>query len=107
MPTIAPPRTAPPLRKTNPTVHEDNGLGNGLGWDSQVILFNDDVHTFEYVVAMLCSVFGHSVQLAEKIMLEAHTKGRAIAEVEERKKAEEHAASLRSGGLRATVENIG
>jgi ATP-dependent Clp protease adapter protein ClpS len=47
------------------------------------------------------------MQLAEKIMLEAHTKGRAIAEVEERKKAEEHAASLRSGGLQATVENIG
>lgn len=100
------PAVAPPRRKTPPVVRPDDGLGNGLGWDSQVVLYNDDVHTFDYVIAALCAVFGHGTQLAGRIAMEAHTKGRAIAEVEEREKAEAHAAILKAGGLRATVESI-
>lgn len=100
------PAVAPPRRKTTPVVRPDDGLGNGLGWDSQVVLYNDDVHTFDYVIAALCAVFGHGARLAGRIAMEAHTKGRAIAEVEEREKAEAHAAILKAGGLRATVESI-
>ncbi len=87
-------------------VRPDDGLGNGLGWDSQVVLFNDDVNTFEHVIACLVSIFGHNVQLAADIALEAHTKGRAIAEVEPREQAEQHAAALRRQGLGASVESI-
>ena len=101
------PAVAPPRKETTPAVRSDDGLGNGLGWDSQVVLYNDDVHTFDYVIAALCAVFGHGAQLAGQIAREAHTKGRAIAEVEEREKAEAHAAILKAGGLRATVESIG
>ena len=101
------PAVAPPRKETTPAVRSDDGLGNGLGWDSQVVLYNDDVHTFDYVIAALCAVFGHGAQLAGQIAMEAHTKGRAIAEVEEREKAVAHAAILKAGGLRATVESIG
>ena len=87
-------------------VRPDDGLGNGLGRDSQVVLFNDDVNTFEHVIACLVSIFGHNVQLAADIALEAHTKGRAIAEVEPREQAEQHAAALRRQGLGASVESI-
>ena len=109
MPTVAPPRRrkAPSPRTEEPVVVPDDGLGNGLGWDSQVVLFNDDVNTFEHVIRCLVSVFGHGEQLAAKIAVEAHVRGRAIAEVEERAKAEVHAAALRAGGLRATVESVG
>lgn len=101
------PSVAPPSRKTTPVARPDDGLGNGPGWDSQVVLFNDDVHTFDYVIAALCAVFGHGEQLAGKIAMEAHAKGRAIAEVEEREKAEAHAAALKAAGLGAAVESIG
>ena len=101
------PAVAPPRKETTPAVRSDDGLGNGLGWDSQVVLYNDDVHTFDYVIAALCAVFGHGAQLAGQIAMDAHTKGRAIAEVEEREKAEAHAAILKAGGLRATVESFG
>lgn len=87
-------------------VRPDDGLGNGLGWDSQVILFNDDVNTFEHVIACLMSIFGHNLQLAADIALEAHEKGRAIAEVEPREQAEQHAAALKRQGLGASVESI-
>ncbi len=109
MPTVAPPRRrkTPSPKTEEPVVVPDDGLGNGLGWDSQVVLFNDDVNTFEHVIRCLVSVFGHGEQLATKIAVEAHVRGRAIAEVEERAKAEVHAAALRAGGLRATVESVG
>ena len=109
MPTVAPPRRrkAPSPRTEEPVVVPDDGLGDGLGWDSQVVLFNDDVHTFDYVIATLCAVFGHGEQLAEKIAVEAHVRGRAIAEVEPREPAERHAAELRRRGLGATVESVG
>ena len=35
------PAVAPPRKETTPAVRSDDGLGNGLGWDSQVVLYND------------------------------------------------------------------
>ena len=108
MPTIAPPRKRkePSPKTEEPVVDPDDGLGNGLGWDSQIVLFNDDVNTFEHVIRCLVSVFGHGEQLAAKIAVEAHVRGRAIAEVEPREPAERHAAELRRRGLRAAVESV-
>ena len=102
MPTIAPPK-----KKKLPKISPDDGSGSILGWDSQVVLFNDDVNTFEHVIRCLVSVFGHGERLATKIAVEAHVRGRAIAEVEPREQAEKHAAALRAGGLGATVESVG
>lgn len=109
MPTVAPPRRKqkPSVRTEEPVVVPDDGLGDGLGWDSQVVLFNDDVNTFEHVIRCLVSVFGHGERLAAKIAVEAHVRGRAIAEVEPREPAEKHAAELRRRGLGATVESVG
>ena len=84
MPTLVP----TPTKKKSPKIRPDDGSGSILGWDSQVVLFNDDVNTFEHVIDCLMAIFGHGRQLAEKITLEAHTRGRAIAEVEPREKAE-------------------
>jgi ATP-dependent Clp protease adaptor protein ClpS len=72
----------------------------------QVILFNDD-HTYAgFVVLCLMRVFGHNEQVAQKVMLEAHNRGRAIAEVEEKEKAQLHKDQLQSFGLTAAIEKI-
>ena len=101
------PTVAPPQKKKAPKNRPDDGSGSICGWDSQVILFNDNVNTFEHVIDCLMVVFGHGRQLAEKITLEAHMRGKAIAEVEPREQAEKHAAALGRQGLVATVESIG
>jgi len=72
----------------------------------QVVLFNDDVNSMEHVVGCLVKVFNHSVQLATKIMLEAHEKGRAIAEVEAESQAVLHKQQLESFGLAAAVVKL-
>jgi ATP-dependent Clp protease adaptor protein ClpS len=72
----------------------------------QVVLHNDDVNSMEYVLMCLMRVFGHPTELAAKIMLEAHRKGQAIAEVEGETEARKHHGQLCSFGLIATVERI-
>lgn len=72
----------------------------------QVVLFNDDHNTVDFVVESLMQVFGHPVGLAAKIMMEAHEKGRAIAEVESETPARLHKEQLQSLGLTAEVERV-
>jgi ATP-dependent Clp protease adaptor protein ClpS len=72
----------------------------------QVILHNDDKNTVPHVIHSLQAVFAYELGLAAKIMLEAHERGKAIAEVEAETPALEHRDQLRSYGLSATVEPL-
>jgi len=80
--------------------------GGGVGGGNQVVLFNDDINPFDYVVHCLMNVFQHPEGVALKITEEAHHKGRAIAEVEEADKAREHVQQLFGMGLMASVESF-
>ena len=103
-------RKEPPVRlagSDDETRHADDGQTAVLHQDLvQVILHNDDQNTMDHVVRSLVRVFGHSRPLAEKIMIEAHEQGRAIAEVEDENSAQQHRDQLRSCGLVATVEKL-
>ena len=43
-----------------------------------VILLNDDDHTFEYVITMLQVLFGHPRERGLQMAVEVHTTGRVI-----------------------------
>ena len=45
----------------------------------KVILYNDDIHTFDEVILQLMKALGCGTQKAEDIALEAHSRGKAIA----------------------------
>src|SRR5437870_12276190 len=47
----------------------------------RVILHNDNKTAMDFVVAVLISVFSHSMAEAYNKMMEVHTKGRAVAGV--------------------------
>jgi ATP-dependent Clp protease adaptor protein ClpS len=53
-----------------------------------VIIVNDEEHTFEYVIELLTKVFRHSVKLAETLTWKIHTTGRAIVFTTHRELAE-------------------
>jgi len=80
--------------------------GTFIGDPYQVILYNDDHNTCEHVVKCLMEIFGHSAEMAKKIMTEAHQKGRTIAQVETQSRAVHHVALLQAAGLKAEVESI-
>ncbi len=53
-----------------------------------VILVNDEVHTFEYVIDLLCKVFAHSLSTSETLTWRIHNTGRAIVYTTHKEKAE-------------------
>lgn len=88
------------------TDHKSVDDGLGLGGMCQVVLYNDNQNTCEHVVSCLESIFKHSHELAQKLMMEAHQRGRTIAQVESKERAEKHAGQLAAAGLKAEVEEI-
>ncbi|HHM12994.1 MAG TPA: ATP-dependent Clp protease adaptor ClpS [Planctomycetaceae bacterium] len=53
-----------------------------------VILWNDDDHSFEYVIRMMRKLFGYPLERGLQIAEEVHTKGRAICLTTTREHAE-------------------
>ena len=43
-----------------------------------VILWNDDVHTYEYVIIMLYTIFGYPAEKGFQLAREVDTRGKAI-----------------------------
>ena len=53
-----------------------------------VVLLNDDDHSFEYVIVMLKTLFGHPPERGYKMAMEVHTTGRVIVATTNLEKAE-------------------
>jgi ATP-dependent Clp protease adaptor protein ClpS len=45
-----------------------------------VVLLDDDDHTYEYVIEMLCKLFGHTVETSFRMAREVDETGRVIVE---------------------------
>jgi ATP-dependent Clp protease adaptor protein ClpS len=71
----------------------------------KVILHNDDYTPMEHVVAVLRKVIPRmSLPRAVSIMLEAHTKGKAVVTKCHRELAELYREGLQNEGLISTIE---
>jgi ATP-dependent Clp protease adaptor protein ClpS len=53
-----------------------------------VILLNDEEHTFDYVIELLMTLFGHSLATARELTWTIHTTGRAVVYTTHKEKAE-------------------
>jgi len=53
-----------------------------------VVLLNDEEHTFDYVIELLTKLFAHPVATAKDLTWRIHTTGRAIVYTTHREKAE-------------------
>lgn len=52
--------------------------GTDVDFPCKVILFNDDWHTFDEVIAQLMKATGCSYEKAEALTWEVHTRGKAV-----------------------------
>jgi ATP-dependent Clp protease adaptor protein ClpS len=68
-----------PLRERHVTTETDTAQASKprLLPPYNVILENDDYHSFEFVVAVLCKALGYSLEKASLYTLEAHNSGQA------------------------------
>lgn len=69
-----------------------------------VIVWNDPINLMSYVTFVLQKVFGYSKDKAHALMMDVHTKGRAVVASDPREKAEMHVFRLHEHGLWATMQ---
>jgi ATP-dependent Clp protease adaptor protein ClpS len=69
-----------------------------------VIVWNDPINLMSYVAFVFQKLFGYSIELATKLMLQVHNEGRSIVASVEREKAEYYVGRLHGYGLQATME---
>jgi ATP-dependent Clp protease adapter protein ClpS len=69
--------TVVPYEDEDVVVDDDIGIRIDAPW--KVVLYNDDIHTFDEVILQLQKAIGCSAQRAEKIAFEAHHRGKAVA----------------------------
>ena len=70
----------------------------------QVVVLDDPVNLMEYVSRVLMRIFGYPREKAETLMMDVHTKGKAIVWSGGREKAEMYVSQLHSAQLHATLE---
>ena len=81
-------------------------VDNSLDSLYQLVLYNDDVNTFEHVVACLVTVLRQPKQLAEHLAKQAHENGREVIEVGSRDDMIVYKQKLQTLRLTVEVEKI-
>ena len=94
--------TTRPGTVERPTAKEDTLVSPDRLWN--VIVWNDPINLMSYVTFVFQKLFGYSVELATKLMLQVHNDGRSIVATVEREKAEYYVTRLHQYGLQATLE---
>lgn len=69
----------------------------------EIILFNDDVHTFDYVIDSLISVCEHTLQQAEQCTYLVHFKGKCAVKTGEFNELKTRCSKLLELGLSAEI----
>ncbi len=69
----------------------------------EIVLFNDDVHTFEFVIDSLISVCEHTVEQAEQCTYLVHFKGKCTVKTGEYKELKPKCSKLLELGLSAEL----
>jgi ATP-dependent Clp protease adapter protein ClpS len=78
--------------------------GTIFGAPSSVILYNDESHNMEEVAVQIIKATQCTADQAMAIMMEAHTKGRAVAYHGHRERCEHVAAVLEQIKLKVDIE---
>ena len=72
---------------------------------AKLVLHNDDINTFDYVMEMLMEICDHSMTQAEQCATITHFKGKCEVKSGSVSEMKELRYQLISRGLKATVDN--
>ena len=71
---------------------------------SQLLVFNDDFNTFDWVIQCFMEVCNHTFEQSEQLSLIVHYKGRAIVKTGDMEKLKPMKDALVERGLSAVIE---
>jgi ATP-dependent Clp protease adaptor protein ClpS len=87
------------------TLHKDDKLKSGSE-SSTLILYNDDINTFDHVIKSLVEVCGHDPVQAEQCALIVHFKGSCDVKIGMVEVLNAMSRSLNAKGLNSKVESL-
>ncbi|RMF20324.1 MAG: ATP-dependent Clp protease adaptor ClpS [Bacteroidetes bacterium] len=76
-----------------------------LGRSAQLIVYNDDVNTFEWVIECFMEVLNHTFEQAEQLSLIIHFKGKATVKTAPLRVLRPKKDALIERGLSAVIES--
>ncbi|PCJ94445.1 MAG: hypothetical protein COA50_11835 [Flavobacteriaceae bacterium] len=71
--------------------------------NNEIVLFNDEVNTFDYVIETLMSVCEHTPEQAEQCSLIVHHNGKCTVKTGEYKDLKPRCSKLLEAGLSAEI----
>ncbi len=77
---------------------------DGTGEHLELVVYNDDVNTFEWVIKCFMEVLGHTLEQSEQLSMLIHFKGRATVKTGSRKALQPKKEALVDRGLSAVIE---
>lgn len=87
------------------TLHENDKLKSG-GESGVLILYNDDINTFEHVIKSLVEICGHDSVQAEQCAMIVHFKGLCEVKTGIMGVLNAMSRSLNAKGLNSKVESL-
>ena len=85
-------------------VKEDILVDEAVVSHNQIVLFNDDVNTFDHVIDTLIRVCKHEPLQAEQCAMLVHYKGKCTVKTGEYNELEPMCTSLLDAGLSAEIQ---
>jgi ATP-dependent Clp protease adaptor protein ClpS len=86
---------------------EEDLSDSDIGSVAQLIVYNDDVNTFEWVIQCFIEVLRHTTEQAEQLALLIHFKGKATVKTASKKELMPKKEALIDRGLSAVIEEGG
>ncbi len=86
--------------KVRPALRKD--LADDL--DRSLVLHNDDVHSFDYVIECLIEVCDHEPETAEQCALITHYNGKCTISYSDTNSLKRQAQALQSKGLKVSLQ---
>lgn len=90
--------------EANPEVLEQVDVETQLENNNQIVLFNDDVNTFDHVINTLVKVCQHDSIQAEQCAMLVHYKGKCTVKTGPYKELEPKCTALLDAGLSAEIQ---
>jgi len=88
---------------TKEKVREKVSVAEVATMNNEIIVYNDDVNTFDHVIETLIRVCEHTSIQAEQCSLIVHYNGKCTVKTGEYDKLKTQCASLREAGLNAEI----
>lgn len=87
-------------------LEEDVLVDESVGFSSELIVYNDDHNTFDWVIQCFMDICKHSFEQAEQLSLLVHFKGKATVKTDIYEVLKPLKDALCDRGLSAVIETV-